>query len=99
MVKSDQAQLFKFIQGLPAQLEFFVRAGNPSDITSAMTAAKMGEAYGYRSTQVPKGSNTIMVAGDQATGDISRINVLEKTVQKLLARRLRAKIVLFRMQA
>ena len=27
--KSDQEQLLKFIQGLPAQLAFFVRAGNP----------------------------------------------------------------------
>ena len=47
LVNSDQEQLLKFIQGLPAQLELFVRAGNLSDIASAMTAAKMGEAYGY----------------------------------------------------
>ena len=81
--KSDQEQLLMFIQGLPAQLAFFVRAGNPSDITSAMTAAKMGEAYGYRSNQVPDGSNMMTVAGAQTTGYISRIDSLEKTVQSL----------------
>ena len=84
--KSDQEQLLKFIQGVPAQLAFFVRAGNPSDITSAMPAAKMGEAYGYRSNLVPDGSNMMTVAGAQTTEDISRMNSLEKTVQSLCSK-------------
>ena len=72
-----------FIQGLPAQLAFFVRAGNPSDITSAMTASKMGEAYGYRSNPVQDRSNTMTVAGAKTTRDISWIDSLEKTVESL----------------
>ena len=43
----------------------------------------MGKAYGYRSNPVLDGSNTMTVARAQATGDISRINSLEKTVQSL----------------
>ena len=75
--------MLKFKQCLPAQLAIFFRAGNRSDITSAMTAAKMGEAYGYRSNPVLDESNTMTLAGAQTTEDISRINSLEKTVQML----------------
>ncbi|CAC5364390.1 unnamed protein product [Mytilus coruscus] len=32
----------------PEKLAFFVRAGNHKDSNSALSAAKMGEAYGYR---------------------------------------------------
>ena len=41
----------------------------------------MGEVYGYRSR-----SNTMTVAGAQTTGDISRINSLEKTVLSLCSK-------------
>ena len=51
-----------------------------------MTAAKMDEAYGYRSNPVPDGSNTMTVTGAQTTGDIRRINSLEKTVQSLCSK-------------
>ncbi|CAC5390240.1 unnamed protein product [Mytilus coruscus] len=46
--KADHDILTKFIKGLPEKLAFFVRAGNHKDSNSAVSAAKMGEAYGYR---------------------------------------------------
>ena len=86
--KSDQEQLLKFIQGLPAQLAFFVRAGNPSDIHTAMTSAKMGEAYGYRASPLPDSSNLTVgtVSAAHSTSDNQRINSLEKSVQTLCSK-------------
>jgi hypothetical protein len=46
--KQDRDLLIKFIEGLPQQLAFFVRAGHPVDHNAALSSAKMGEAYGYR---------------------------------------------------
>lgn len=46
--KKDADILNKFISSLPEQLAFFVRAGAPKNSSSALDAAKMGEAYGYR---------------------------------------------------
>ena len=51
-----------------------------------MTAAKMAEAYGYRSNPVPNESNTMTVTGAQTTRDLSRTNLLEKTVQTLCSK-------------
>ena len=46
--KPDHEILSQFIKGLPDKLAFFVRAGAHKDVASALSAAKMGEAYGYR---------------------------------------------------
>ncbi|OWF56159.1 hypothetical protein KP79_PYT00092 [Mizuhopecten yessoensis] len=46
--KSDIELLSKFISSLADQLAFFVRAGNPGDSSTALSSAKMGEVYGYR---------------------------------------------------
>ncbi len=46
--KSELDVLHKFVDGLPPQLAFFVRAGCPGDHEAALASAKMGEAYGYR---------------------------------------------------
>ena len=46
--KSAQEILLKFIERLPSQLSFFVRAGNPENVQQACTSAKLGVAYGYR---------------------------------------------------
>ena len=48
--KTAKDILLKFIEGLPPQLAFFVRARNPEDIQAALTASKLGEAYGYRAS-------------------------------------------------
>lgn len=88
--KSDQEVLLKFIQGLPHQLAFFVRAGNPADISAALTSAKMGEAYGYRSpvnTAIGTAGGTIGVqtvaAAARTDTSSDRIQALEKTVLSL----------------
>lgn len=76
--------LLKFIQGLPSQLAFFVRAGNPEDVHSAVTSAKMGEAYGYRSTQ-GQGQPTVgaCAAASHKDKDSEKIHSLENSVQEL----------------
>ena len=86
--KSDQEQLLKFIQGLPAQLAFFVPAGNPSDNHTAMTSAKMGEAYGYRGSPLPDSTNLTVgtVSAAHSNSDNHRINSLEKSVQFLCSK-------------
>lgn len=43
--KQDHEVLAKFIKGLPEKLAFFVHAGNPKDSATALSAARMGEAY------------------------------------------------------
>lgn len=47
--KPDRDMTFKFIDGLPQQLAFFVRAGRTQSFREALYAAKIGEAHGYRS--------------------------------------------------
>ncbi|CAC5424317.1 unnamed protein product [Mytilus coruscus] len=51
--KSDHEILIKFINGLPDQLAFFVRAGHHHDSPNCLAAAKMGDAYGYRKDDAP----------------------------------------------
>ena len=46
--KSPEETMLRFIDGLPEQLKYFVRLGNPSNIDEAVTAARNAEAYGYR---------------------------------------------------
>jgi hypothetical protein len=46
--KPEHEMLSKFISGLPEQMSFFIRAGLPQDMETALTAAKMAEACGYR---------------------------------------------------
>jgi len=46
--KPDRDMTLKFINGLPSQLAFFVRANKVTSFREALTSAKLGEAYGYR---------------------------------------------------
>ncbi|CAC5385701.1 unnamed protein product [Mytilus coruscus] len=46
--KPDHEVLARFIEGLPEKMAFFVRAGQPSDLSAALTSAKMAETCGYR---------------------------------------------------
>ena len=46
--KPDHEILSKFVSGLPEKMSFFVRAGQPKDLQTAVTSAKMAEACGYR---------------------------------------------------
>lgn len=88
--KSQQEITLKFIEGLPSQLAFFVRAGNPEDINAALTAAKLGEAYGYRALPtttetVPGGAIPAPVSSVSAAqpGSNTRLNELERKMDKL----------------
>lgn len=47
--KPEHEILSKFIDGLPEKMAFFVRAGQPTDLAHALTAAKMAETCNYRS--------------------------------------------------
>ena len=49
--KPEHEMLSKFISGLPEQMSFFIRAGLPQDMETALTAAKMAEACGSRKAQ------------------------------------------------
>lgn len=48
--KPERDLISKFINGLPPQLAFFVRAGKVLTLRDALTSAKLGEAYGYRNS-------------------------------------------------
>ena len=45
--------LARFIDGLPEKVAFFVRAGQPPDLTVAFTSAKIAETCGYRQSDLP----------------------------------------------
>ena len=47
--KPERDIISKFIQGLPVQLAFFVRASRTTSYGDALHSAKIGEAHGYRS--------------------------------------------------
>ena len=52
--RSEQDMLIKFVEGLPEQLAFFVRARGPSGLQQALLSAKTGESYGYRHQTLPR---------------------------------------------
>ncbi|CAG2240408.1 unnamed protein product [Mytilus edulis] len=43
--KPDHEVLARFIEGLPEKMAFFVRAGQPADLSAALTSAKMAETW------------------------------------------------------
>lgn len=56
--KTDRDMTNKFVNGLPSQLAFFIRAGRIDTFRDALHSAKIGEAHGYRvHTQVPSVPN------------------------------------------
>ena len=79
--KNDTDMLIKFIGGLPSDLAFFVRAGNPQTIDEAFVAARNGEAFGYRAL------NSASVVNKPSTKDNShlqtQIDELTKQVSEL----------------
>ncbi|CAC5403826.1 unnamed protein product [Mytilus coruscus] len=88
--KPDHEILVKFIKGLPEQLAFFVRAGNHRDSPSALAAAKMGEAYGYRKAELQVAAASKQAKpSDKRDSEFaslqSQIDTLTKAVQNLTA--------------
>jgi len=75
----------RFISGLPAQLAFFVRARNPTDFESALTAAKLGDSFGYRgvSPRDPAAAATSAYMTGDSQADIN--TALQSTIAELSA--------------
>ncbi|OWF53258.1 hypothetical protein KP79_PYT04574 [Mizuhopecten yessoensis] len=48
--RRDEEILLKFVDSLPDTLKFYVRTTHPKTCEAAFNAAKMGEAFGYRTT-------------------------------------------------
>ena len=46
--KPEHELVVKFVNGLLDKLAFFVGAGQPRDLRTAIASAKMGEGFGYR---------------------------------------------------
>lgn len=46
--KPDHEIMFRFINGLPEKLAFYVRTSQPKNLSEALSYAKQGEAYKYR---------------------------------------------------
>ncbi|MES9904352.1 MAG: hypothetical protein ABW168_16955 [Sedimenticola sp.] len=59
--KPDRDIISKFVNGLPHQMAFFVRAGKAQTLRDALQAAKIAEAYGYRSHVSEMSHNINMV--------------------------------------
>lgn len=57
MKKPERDLMNNFVEGLPHQLAFYVRAGRCSTFTDTVTAAKTGETFGY--CQVPPSAAAI----------------------------------------
>ncbi|CAC5394521.1 unnamed protein product [Mytilus coruscus] len=77
--KKDHEILSQFIKGLPEQLAFFVRAGTHKDSASALSAAKMGEAYGYRKDDVV----CVAAAKPLVANDNNPVQELQNQVKEL----------------
>lgn len=82
--KTQRDILIKFVEGLPPQLAFFVRAGNPEDHQSALNSAKVGEAYGYRASTPILREETAQGA-DKLDHLCSQIGSLTDSVRQVLA--------------
>ena len=74
--KPERDLTAKFINGLPDQLAFFVRAANPVNLQSAFQQAKLGEAYGYHQSL-----NPISVAAIQPASSMA--STLNKLIERL----------------
>ena len=72
--KSARDILPKFIAGLPQQLGFFVRARGPTDHTSALTEALVGEAHGYRlmTSEPPTVSSAMPLVPTSRTSEVPK---------------------------
>lgn len=87
--KTDRDIISRFVNGLPSQLAFFVRARNITNLTDALTSAKLGEAYGYRhdDSGFAVTRRTIRDETPEKTKDREQyVSVLEKNNDKLTAR-------------
>lgn len=82
--KPDYEVMCKFIKGPPGNLSFFVRAGSHTTCSSSLSAAKMGEACGYRVHDDITVSAVTKSYDHKSTGaDISELSELRNKVNHL----------------
>ena len=77
--------MLRFIDGLPHELRYFVRAGSPSTLQSALTAARKGEAFGYRASATQSCLNIpgAAAAAPTMTELATKVNELTEMVKEL----------------
>ena len=82
--KSETDMILKFINSLPAQLAFFVRAGKVSSYREALQSAKIGEAHGYRqSNPLPVSSSSVNAAHANKDSMQLQIDAINKRLDQL----------------
>jgi len=87
--KSETDMTIKFINSLPAQLAFFVRAGRVTSYRDALQSAKIGEAHGYRQEPTaPALYKSASVPEVVAAAAVTSVNRDLQEQVKLLNRRL-----------
>ena len=80
--KPERDIIAKFVSGLPPQLAFFVRARNITTSRDALQHAKLGEAYGYRTTAVATAVSAPSSESDTIAKLTQRIAELELAQSK-----------------
>ena len=88
--KTEADMVSKFVNGLPDNLAYFVRAGNNGTLTAALNAAKLGESYGYRSHAATASVNMISVAPNH---EVHAIRELTDRIEQLEVSAMRTKNV------
>jgi len=76
--KPEEEIMFKFINGLPDKLAFYVRTSKPGNISEALSYAKTGEAYKYRVHEI---NHTVAAA--KVTDSTSEVAELKLQVSEL----------------
>ena len=86
--KSDRDMTFKFIDGLPPQLAFFVRAGRVSTLRDALHSAKLGEAHGYRAhtnSNVPVQQDSTLTSSGRLQPTVSQDDSVQQLTKRVTA--------------
>lgn len=79
--KPERDLMNKFVDGLPQQLAFYVRAGRCTTFAETLTAAKTGEAFGYR--QVQPVAAAIRASDPEMNVVLNELSRLSMAVQQL----------------
>ena len=78
--KPEHEIIARFIDGFPEKAAFFVRAGQPPDLTLAFTSAKIAETCGYRQSDLPSIATS---PKQQDSSENTNIHTLTQEVAKL----------------
>jgi hypothetical protein len=78
--KPEHEIIARFIDGFPEKAAFFVRAGQPPDLTVAFTSAKIAETCGYRQSDLPSIATS---PKQQDSSENTNIHTLTQEVAKL----------------